>query len=93
MACLISSIPREGSETGRPCSPCVGAIGLTDLDVSRPIAVAKKADSEFLESAFAAVGRSCGKQARLGPLLLSRYFKVTISNMGRASSQVRLLLA
>lgn len=70
-----------------------GCIGLTDSDVSRPIAVAKKADSEFPESAFAAVGRSCGKQARLDPLLASRYFKVTISNMGRASSQVRLLLA
>lgn len=54
---LISSIPREGSETGRPCSLCVGASGLADSDVSRPIAVAKKAGPGFPESAFVVVER------------------------------------
>ena len=71
-----------------------GGIGLTDSDVSRPIAVAKKADSEFPESAFAVAERWCyANRIRIWMVAASCYFKVTISNMGRASSQVRLLLA
>lgn len=56
--------------------------------------VLKKADSEFPESAFAVVERRrYASRIRIWMVAASCYFKVTISNMGRASSQVRLLLA